>query len=93
MIIEEEHSSSDSEPEQIVVRTVRKKKKPKAKKQPQIIYISDSGSDEDETDYYEPQPAQNEPTDPFAGLRFVLKKKMTLSLHRPTLVQRPVPSV
>ena len=71
MFIEEDHESSDSEPEQIVVRTIRKKKKPKPKKQPQVIYISQSESDEDEADYYEAQPADEAPTDPFVGLRFV----------------------
>ena len=43
-----------------------KKKKPKAKKQPQVIYISPSESDEDEADYYEAQPPDEAaPADPF----------------------------
>ena len=65
VFIEEDEEPSNSEPEQIVVKTRRKKKKPESKKQPQVIYISQSELDEDESDYYDVQPSE-EPTDPFA---------------------------
>ena len=63
VIIDDEYSDTDSEPEQIVVRT--KKRKPKVKRAPQIIYLSES-SDEDYEDY-----SNQAPPDPFASMRFV----------------------
>ena len=46
-IIDEEYTSSDSEPEQIVVKT-RRRPRVKKKRQPEIIYISQSESESEE---------------------------------------------
>lgn len=62
-----DEESSDSEPEQIIVKT-RKKRKPKQKKQPQVIYVSES-SDSEQEEFN--QSMSDLPSDPFANIRFV----------------------